>query len=55
MTSVNGVALLPCFPSNPVPVRLAGTSDPYYGRVEVSFDGQWGTICDTYFDPREAT
>ncbi|KAL4221647.1 Scavenger receptor Cys-rich [Mactra antiquata] len=38
---------------NPVRVRLTGGSY-YYGRVEVYYQGQWGTICDDNFDHNDA-
>lgn len=33
--------------------RLTGGGDNY-GRVEVSVNGKWGTVCDQYWDSREA-
>ncbi|XP_065182791.1 deleted in malignant brain tumors 1 protein-like [Sycon ciliatum] len=38
-----------------VNVRLAGGSNPLRGRVEVRLsNGTWGTVCDDYWDIREA-
>ncbi|KAI8483084.1 hypothetical protein Bbelb_392400 [Branchiostoma belcheri] len=33
-----------------VDIRLVGGSDSHEGRVEVLYDGQWGTICDDGMD-----
>ena len=36
-------------------MRLVDGMSPYEGRVEVCNGGQWGTICDSYWDYREAS
>ena len=41
-------------PPNPYPVRLVGGSDTA-GRVEIFYDGQWGTICDDQWTSKEAS
>ena len=35
-------------------IRLVGHSSPLSGRVEVCFHGIWGTVCDDFWDEREA-
>jgi len=38
-----------------VPIRLAGSSQPREGRLEVYYNGRWGTVCDDYFDRLDAS
>ena len=38
-----------------VTVRLAGSGLPYQGRLEVYYNGAWGTVCDDDFGNVDAT
>jgi hypothetical protein len=35
-------------------IRLVDGVNQYEGRVEVSVDGVWGSVCDDGFDVRDA-
>ncbi|XP_041475665.1 deleted in malignant brain tumors 1 protein-like [Lytechinus variegatus] len=39
---------------NPLQVRLVGGSNDAEGRIEVMHNGSWGTICDDWWDLRDA-
>ena len=36
-------------------IRLNGSSYATYGRVEICMNGSWGTICDDFWDDRDAS
>ena len=42
-------------PPGPFRVRLADGPNRCAGRLEVWHAGQWGTVCDDSWDPRDAT
>ena len=35
-------------------VRLVGSVNGTFGRVEICFGGVWGTVCDDYWDSSDA-
>ena len=48
------VLLVNLVTANNLKVRLSGSTHPNEGRVEVYFNGKWGTICDSSWDINEA-
>ena len=37
------------------PIRLRGGSSPSEGRVEIQYNGVWGTVCDDGWNTNDAT
>ena len=40
--------------STPGEVRLADNISEIEGRVEICYNGEWGTICDNHWGPLDA-
>ena len=37
-----------------IPIRLTNGTTPYSGRVEIFYDGAWGTVCDDAWSIQDA-
>ncbi|XP_041475773.1 uncharacterized protein LOC121424231 [Lytechinus variegatus] len=44
-SSLYGAAAISCVTDDPVNIRLVGGQGSYEGRVEIFYDGSWGSVC----------
>ena len=44
-----------CNPAQELGLRLANGTTPTEGRLEIFYQGEWGTVCDNDFESAEAT
>jgi len=43
-----------CVVLTAVIIRLVPSRNPFQGRLEILYRGIWGTVCNDYFDNRDA-
>ena len=55
LTITKGWGLISYFAVEQWPIRLANGSSNAEGRVEIQYEGQWGTICDDLWNINAAS